>query len=466
MERLIPKDVIGSAERAYLIGIAGVGMSALARVLYHGGMRVSGSDLIESGTTRDLTRSGIPVFIGQREACFGESDLIIYSSAIPRDHVEMRAARQAGIRVCHRAEVLSSLLNRAATSVAVCGTHGKTTTTSMISYVLSEAGRNPTCLVGGDVLNLGTNAILGESKLWISEVDESDRSHMLYSPNYVVLTNLEEDHLDNYADLEDLKMTFRHFIGNAHNPGLIIYNNDDPVLRELVLESGKPRMSFGMTPTADFAAKDIKMTAGGVEFDMCEAGFFATRLRLAVPGKHNVANALAATALLTALGIDADSLETAMARFRGVRRRLEVKWSSDELVVIDDYAHHPTEVEASLAALRSMRRPLTVIFQPHRYSRTRAFLKEFAVALELADNIIVTDIYGAGEINVHGVHSELIVEEIARRGFTKARFVSRADIPSFLESHGEFNGVIAFIGAGNIGECADEFASRIQLTTA
>jgi UDP-N-acetylmuramate--alanine ligase len=264
--RFTDSNLIDNVRRAYLIGIGGVGMSALARVLKHQGLEVSGSDSKESRTTRDLTRAGIRVHIGQSQVGFRDEDLIIYSSAIMPNHIELRAARESGRRVHHRAEVLSSLLNRARTSVAVTGTHGKTTTSSMISFVLAELGKNPTCLVGGDVMNLGTNTVLGNSDLWVSEVDESDKSHELYAPNYTIITNLEEDHIDNYKNLDDLKSSFLRFFENTRNPGLLIYNAEDTVLSKLVLESGKPRLSFGFSEAADFRAERVKMNDFGSEF--------------------------------------------------------------------------------------------------------------------------------------------------------------------------------------------------------
>ncbi len=465
MVRITDSGIIEKAQKAYLIGIGGVGMSALARVLKHQGMKVAGSDSKESRTTRELTSSGIQVFIGQKAANFAEDDLIIYSSAIQDNHVELKAARDSGLTVLHRAQVLSCLLNRARTSVAITGTHGKTTTSSMISYILAEAGKNPTCLVGGDVMNLGTNTVLGNPDLWISEVDESDRSHELYSPNYTIITNLEEDHIDHYKDLEDLRGSFRRFFSNAQNPGLLIYSEDDTGLRNLVLESGKPHLSFGFSPSADFSAQNIRMNDFGSEFDLWECGLFVTRMKLAVPGLHNISNALAALSLLMQIGIDINDAAKALATFKGARRRLEVKWESRDLLVIDDYAHHPTEVRASIRALRQLDRKLTVIFQPHRYSRTRYFMKEFGRAFAEADEVILTDIYGAGEINTDNVTVQCVLEEALAAGHSNVHVVRRDQILNYLASRQGLNGIVAFIGAGDIGEAADEFANRYKNLT-
>ncbi len=462
----IDLDLIAGVRHAYFIGIGGVGMSALARVLKYRGLQVSGSDSRPGATVQELKRDGLQVHIGQTVPALSDADLVIYSSAIHASHIELEAARKAGIRIHHRAEILSSLLNLAKTSIAVTGTHGKTTTSSMISLALSELGKNPTCLVGGEVLNLGTNTVPGNPDLWVSEVDESDKSHELYAPNYAVMTNLEEDHMDNYRDFEELKDSFRRYFSNLRNPGLLVYCEDDPVLKSLVLESAKPRLSFGLSEQADFSAQNIKLTDFGSEFDLYETGFFAGRIRLSVPGFHNITNALGVIAVLSQLGID--PLETAgvLARFRGARRRLEVKWDSDGLMVIDDYAHHPTEVRASIRALRSMGRRLTVIFQPHRYSRTRYFFKAFGRAFDEADEIILTDIYGAGETNCENISVNAIYEEILAAGHPKVQVLGKQTILKYLASRPEAGGVIAFLGAGDIGELADEFTNRFKNVTA
>lgn len=457
-------DLMENFHRAYLIGIGGVGMSALARVLKHQGLAVAGSDSKESKTTRDLNASGIPVFIGQKNIGFNDEDVIIYSSAIDTEHVELKAARQSGKRVLHRAQVLSSLLNRAQTSVAVTGTHGKTTTSSMISFMLSQLGKNPTCLVGGEVMNFGTNTLLGNPDLWISEVDESDKSHEMYAPNYTIVTNLEEDHIDHYKDMNDLQDSFRKFFANTRNPGLLIYSEDDTALRNLVLESGKPRLSFGFSPAADFSAQNIRISDFGSEFDLCESGLYAAHVKLSIPGLHNISNALAALALLSQIGVDLEAAGAALVDFRGARRRLEVKFESPEIMIVDDYAHHPTEVKASIRALRQKQKHLTVVFQPHRYSRTRYFFKEFGRAFSGADEVILTDIYSAGEKNVENINVKCIYDEAVASGHSNVHFVAKKDILNhlFQASH---HGIVAFIGAGDIGELADELAGKFKNLT-
>lgn len=460
--KIVDDNLLKDAHSAYLIGIGGVGMSALARVLKHRGFSVSGSDAKENRTTRALTDEGIPVRIGQDQAGFDDVDVFIYSSAIHEDNREFQIAKASGKKIYHRAQILASLLNQARTSVAVTGTHGKTTTSSMISFVLAELRKQPTCLVGGDVLNFGTNTVLGDPNLWISEVDESDQTHELYAPNYAVITNLEEDHMDHYKDREQLTGSFEKFLSNLRNPGLVVYSADDSVVEQLVRESGKPAMSFGLSGVADLSAQNIEANGYGIAYDLYEMGFFATRVTLCVPGVHNVMNSLAAFGILLQLGLDLEDVKNVLARFRGARRRLEVKWHSDDLMIIDDYAHHPTEVRASLSALSQLGKHLTVIFQPHRFSRTRYFFKQFARAFDDADELILTDIYGAGEANHENVCVDAISREITAAGSVPVTVLPKKAIIEHLLQRSRPNEIIAFLGAGDIGEIADEFALRCK----
>lgn len=457
-----PSSFIFKAKHVFLIGIGGAGMSGVARVLQHMGMRVSGSDSKESQTTRGLALSGVRVLIGQQQVDFQDADVVIYSSAIRPEHLELSAARQMGIPVLHRAEVLSALLNAAKTSVAVTGTHGKTTTSSMISFVLSRLGKKPTCVIGSDMVDFGTNTILGNSDLFVAEVDESDKSHRFYTPNYAVVTNLEEDHIDHYKDLNDLEHCFEDFFRQLHNPGLLVYSGDDPVLERLVAKESIPAVSYGFSTDFDFAAQNVDWNPFGSEFDLHEAGFYAGRMRLSVPGKHNISNALATVAILLHLGIDLEDVAEALSSFRGAKRRLERKWESSDLMIIDDYAHHPTEVRASIRALKQTGKPVTVIFQPHRFSRTHHFCKDFGAAFEDADEVLLTDIYSAGEHNPHGIGIGLIYHHVLESGHPNVRVVPKDGIINYLVNRPHLNGIVAFLGAGDIGEVADEFASRYK----
>lgn len=462
--RRVEHSLLDPSKRIYLVGIGGVGMSGLAKVLRHRGFEVAGSDRVESRLVRELKSLGIPTFVGQREDRFTPRDLVVYSSAIHPDHPEMVFARARGLAVIHRAEALASLLNHAETSVAITGTHGKTTTSSMVSFVLSETGRHPTCLVGGEIANLGTNAILGGNEYFVSEVDESDGSQQCYSPHYAILTNLEEDHMDHYAGLEDLKQSMLNFLSNVNNPGLVVYSNEDAVLREIVPRSGKPHLSFGWTSQADVHAERIRLEGFHSEFDLFHGEFFAGHVLLSVPGAHNVLNALGAIAVLLELGLDLDEILETLFRFRGARRRLEVKLDLDQTIVIDDYAHHPAEVAASLGALSGLGRHLTVVFQPHRFSRTRYLGREFGKVFHQANELILTEIYGAGEKNPDNVTSQLIYDAVREAGHPSAKMMSKEAVIDYLLGQGSQEGLIAFLGAGDIGEVADEFARRLKNT--
>ncbi len=462
--KAIRKSVLDPSRRVYLAGIGGVGMSGLAKLFHHRGFSVTGSDRVESRSVRELKNLGIPVHLGQDENFFTGRDLFVYSSAIKPDHPEMLWAREKNLPIIHRAEALASFFNESETSIAVTGTHGKTTTSSMISYVLSEAGRHPTCLVGGDIANVGTNAILGGNEFFVSEVDESDGSQVCFTPHYAVLTNLEEDHMDHYSDLENLKRAMREFISNMYNPGLVVYSVEDPVLRELVPASGKPYVSFGWSSKADVYAERVRLEGFHSEFDLFHGGFYQGRVLLSIPGAHNILNAMGAIAVLLELGLDFDEITEALFRFRGARRRLEVKLDANEMIVIDDYAHHPAEVSASLRALTNLGKRLTVVFQPHRFSRTQHLSREFGKAFKEADELILTEIYGAGEKNPDHITSAVIYDAVRAENHPAVKMISKSNVIDYLLT-GEFpkrDGVIAFLGAGDIGEVADEFSRRVR----
>lgn len=460
--KIIHEDLIQNSHEAYLIGIGGAGMSGLARLLKHLGLSVSGSDAKESHATQALQQSGIRVQIGQKSVGFGKADLIIYSTAISKDQIELKEARRLGRKVHHRAEILASLLNRAETSIGVLGTHGKTTTSAMISYVLSKIGANPTCFVGSEMLNFNTNIVAGGRDYWVCEVDESDSSHEFYSPNYAIITNLEPEHLDHYNTWENLTQSFRRFLSQVHNPGLISYWGDDPFLSSLVKESGRPHVSFGFSEHCVYSAQNIRLYPFSGEFDLYESGLYGISMKLSVPGRHNIANALATLSILLHLGFDLEEVCDALSTFKGTRRRMEVKCQTPQFLVLDDYAHHPTEVKAVLRALRDAGKYVRVIFQPHRFTRTKNLCREFAHAFDDAQEVILTDIYSAGETDPGGVGVELIYQEVLKAGHPQVAIVHKEQIiPRLLENPLRDGGVMVFMGAGDIGEIANEFVGHI-----
>ncbi len=460
---IVHEDIVVGCREAYLIGIGGAGMSGLARILKHLGLAVGGSDRKESSVTRNLRNNGIGVRIGQEEIGLGSADLVIYSSAISKNHLELAEARRLGRKVYHRAEVLASLMNHADTALGVLGTHGKTTTSAMLSFVLSRIGADPTCFVGSDMINFGTNVVAGGRKYWVSEVDESDSSHEYYAPHYAVITNLEPEHMEHYQSWENLQGSFRRFLAQLHHPGLVAYFGNDPVLCQIVKESGRPSVRFGFTEDCDFTAQNVRPLPYGSEFDLWEEGFFSRSVRLSVPGRHNVANALAVISLLSQMGFDMDLAADILSEFKGTKRRMEVKWQSSQFIVLDDYAHHPTEVKAVLKALRETGKYVRVIFQPHRFSRTQHLYRDFAHAFDDADEVLLTDIYSAGEDNPYGISVDRIAQEVVASGHSNVRIVHREQIIPYLQTHPLVDGVMVFMGAGDIGELANEFVGGIGI---
>ncbi len=453
------QDFLKAGKRAYLIGVGGVGMSGLALTLKHLGLQVSGSDAKSNRFTSDLTRAGIPVSVGHDLTHVYNQDFVIYSSAVSVKNPERREAILRGVPLFHRAEVLSAIMNQAI-SVAVTGTHGKTTTSAMIGFLMMRSGLKPTCVVGGHVIDFEANVLLGDPHLIVAEVDESDKTQLFFQPDYTVLTNLEEDHLDTYQNMDNLKASFKDFVSHLKTTGHVIYSGHDDNLKEIVDEMPR-RADFGFSRKFTYGAEDVALQGFGSRFVLYEKGERAGEVKLSVPGKHNILNALGAIAVLRQFGVSIQCILTALPDFRGVGRRLEIKHESERFLVIDDYAHHPTEVEASLQAIRTLKKPTTVIFQPHRYSRTKYLASAFAKAFYLADRLILTDIYGAGEENVDQIEVEDLYDMIKETNHPNVSIVSKDKLLEHLCSDETLRGTVAFLGAGDITEIANEFAKRI-----
>lgn len=456
------QSLFGNVRKVYLVGIGGAGMSGLARILKSLGFEVSGSDLKATPIVDQLRQEGIAVTTGQEKPGCEGVDLLIYSSAISPKHIEMRYAQEKGIKICHRAQALAAVFNQSETSIAITGTHGKTTTSAMVSFLLAKLGKSPTSFVGSEMLNFGSNILSGANRYFVAEVDESDRTHELFSPNYAIITNLEMDHHESYESMDALGESFRKFLKRFHFPGLAVHCGDDAFLHQVVKSSGKPSLSYGLQETNDFSARNVDFLSFGSEFDLYEGEFFLTRIRMSVPGIHNIYNAMGALIVCLQLGFDLNLLKEAIAEFRGTRRRLEIKYENEAVTVVDDYAHHPTEITASLRALQSSGRKVVTIFQPHRYSRVRHLFREFADALNEAQEVLLTDIYAAGELNPDNVSIEMIYEEARKQGVQRITMVRKKDLIPTLLQRRVSNEVIAFLGAGDIGEIADEFVSSYR----
>ncbi|MBI5265892.1 MAG: UDP-N-acetylmuramate--L-alanine ligase [candidate division Zixibacteria bacterium] len=402
--------MFGKIRRLYFVGIGGAGMSGIAEILFNLGYQISGSDHTPSEVTEYLSGRGIAVHHDHRASNLDAADVVVISSAVGEDNPEVVEARRRGIPVIKRAEMLGELM-RLKYSIGIAGTHGKTTTTSMIGRILQVANLKPTIIVGGVVAELGTGASLGTGEHLVAEADEYDRSFLAMFPSLAVVTNLEADHLDCYRDLEDLTGAFLAYMNRVPFYGQVVISADDPVLSSLQTRIARPHVTFGFSVDADYRAVSEKLEEMGSTFSVYGKGDLLGEIQLHVPGRHNILNALAAIATCRELDVAFEIIADALRGFTGVSRRFEFIGKERGITVVDDYAHHPTEIHATLEAanLRKAGRTL-VIFQPHLFSRTRDFLKDFADSLSIADVALLVDIYPAREKPIPGVTSEEIVK--------------------------------------------------------
>jgi UDP-N-acetylmuramate--alanine ligase len=443
----------------HFVGIGGAGMSGIALVLHKRGFRVTGSDLKPSRYVSLLEEAGIPVSIGHRAANLDSPDVVVISSAIPAHNVELQEARRRGIMVVKRAQALAWLM-QSGRGLAVCGTHGKTTTTSMISQVLVEAGHDPTFLVGGELNDMGSNARHGEGELVVCEADESDGSLLLLKPKIAVLTNIELDHHSHYLHVEDVQEVFRAFVGDLPPDGLLVYCAEDHRVRVLAAQAPCRTRSYGIGPGADYQAQAVVARSPGNSFEVWRDRQRLARVTLRVPGRHNVLNALACFAVLTELGAPSEQIVPVLQSFSGAVRRFQFKGRRDGVTVVDDYAHHPTELKATLTAAREGDWSRVIaVFQPHLYSRTEFLHNEFAEALLEADVAVVTDVYGAREDPKPGVSGKLIVDGILRLDKSKPviylpRLGSIVDYLSTFACPGD---LVLTLGAGDVNRVGERF---------
>lgn len=332
----------------------------------------------------------------------------------------------------------------------------------MVSYLMDRLDYHPTCFVGGVIRNLGDNVVPGEQKWIVAEVDESDGSHLLFSPDYAILTNLEEDHLDYYANLEDIKKRFRQFLANLKPESVVVYCGDCPNLSEVMREVPQRKISYGFGNGADFSAEKVMPMGMASSYRLFYRGEFLCDVSIGIPGRHNVSNSLAAVALLSSMGVSVKDAVKYLPEFCGAKRRLEIKWDNEGLMVVDDYAHHPTEVRASLSALKAFGRTITCVFQPHRYSRVVSLANSFGSAFQDADEVIVTGIYGAGESNVNSVDASLISDAMRQAGHPHVLQMPKEKVIRYLRDRNVRNQVVAFLGAGDITEVADHFVQSLK----
>jgi UDP-N-acetylmuramate--alanine ligase len=445
----------------HMIGIGGAGMSGIAEVLARRGNSVTGSDLKESPYTRRLREAGITVYIGHAPDQVGDADRVVISTAIPKTNPELLQARRRSIPVIPRAAALAWIL-QGSRSVAVAGTHGKTTTTSMTAHVLEALGENPTALVGGELNDIGSNVAFGRSDLVVAEADESDRSFLYLRPQAAVVTNIEFDHPDFYSSLDDVVETFEQFVRSLPEDGHLVVCADDPSCLKVAAEAPCPITTYGIG-SGDLRADIVSPSS----YVLVEAGERRGEVELRVYGRHNVLNSLAATGVARWLGHQAYEAASTLQDFGGVRRRFQLKGEQAEVRVVDDYAHHPTELSATLAAARSTMPGygrVIAVFQPHRYSRTRALYREFGAAFSSADAVLVTEVYSAGEMPQPGVNGKLIVDAICEtRGHPEVYYIPQQDaIPAVLQNVLRRGDLVLTLGAGDISKAGVDLLGILE----
>lgn len=447
----------------HLIGIGGIGMSGIAQLLLSRGFVVSGSDAKVSRITEELVKNGAGVSIGHSRDNLGSAEVVVYSSAIKDDNPELEEARKRGLKIMKRAEALA-LLMQDETVITVTGSHGKTTTSSLVSYLLLEAGLKPTLAVGGILRNIESNASMGGGSFFVAEADESDGSFLYYNPKYSIITNIDYEHLDYYKSFDNALKAFREFLSRTREDGLAILCSDDHNLREMAKECRGNQVLFGLQDGAQIYPRNIQIKGLSSEFDCFYSSKLVGRFALELGGLHNISNALSVIALGLELGIGSEVIKKALAGYKGSKRRLEVKFRSDDYLLVDDYGHHPTEIKASLAALKNIEsRRLIVVFQPHRFSRTKLLLDEFAVSFELSDQVIITDIYPAGEPPIPGVTGELLCERIKSLGRCKeVIFVHKEEIAARLLGSMKPGDLVVTMGAGDIVKVNDELVEALK----
>jgi UDP-N-acetylmuramate--alanine ligase len=458
-----------TAEHVHFIGIGGYGMSAIARVMLEMGYEVSGSDVAPQELTEKLAAKGAQIYIGHEPVHVQGADLVVYSTALPKDNVERVAAEQLNIPILHRSQMLARLLNMRK-GVAVAGAHGKTTTSSMIALVMEKCGLDPTYIIGGEIVNLGTNAKAGKGDYVVAEADESDGSFLQYQPAVAVVTNIEPDHLENYSgDFERLKEAYVSFLQNVREDGYAVLGTDDENVRSILPKvQGIRLVTFGLEGgsefAADFTAADVQLGDRCASFTVRKKGDTIGRITLSVPGRHNVYNALATVIVCLEAGIPFEQIADAIREFRGAKRRFQVHAEVEGMMVIDDYAHHPTEIQATIQAAKATGKRIIAVFQPQRYTRTYFLLDAFSRAFGDADEVIITDIYSpAGEQRIEGVTAQKLADLIAENSNPNVTYVpTKEEVLDRLIQKIKPGDLVLTMGAGDIWKTADSLARLLR----
>jgi len=454
--------VLGRTRRVHFVGIGGIGMSGIAELLANLGYAVSGSDEKRSAVTARLETLGIRIAQGHDAANVGDADVVVVSAAVRTGNPEVREAARRQIPVIPRAEMLAELM-RLRFSIAVAGSHGKTTTTSMIALVLERAGLDPTAVIGGRLSAFGSNARLGSGELMVAEADESDRSFLKLFPTIAVMTNIDHEHLENYGGFDDLQQAFVDFANKVPFYGGVIACADDPNLAAVLPRITRRVTTYALEAKADISASRVALGPFAATATVAGHG----ELSLKVPGRHNLQNALAAVAVGLELGLPFERIAAGLAEFRGAERRFEVKGEPAGILVVDDYGHHPTEIAAVIAAAKTLNRRIVLAFQPHRYTRTAALMHAFGPALAGADHIVLTDIYGAGEDEMPGVTIDALAAAVRRSTTAPVDVVGRVDdVAGALARLARRGDVVLTLGAGSIGSVAAALVETLAANAA
>ncbi|HEX8558347.1 MAG TPA: UDP-N-acetylmuramate--L-alanine ligase [Pyrinomonadaceae bacterium] len=450
----------------HFVGVGGIGMSGIAEVLLNMGFRVSGSDLRRSDVTARLESLGAKIYEGHAAEHVSGAHVVVRSTAVRGDNPEVLEARRRSIPVIPRAEMLGELMRLKPHTVAVAGSHGKTTTTSMIATVLAHANLDPTVVVGGVVGAMGSNARLGKSDLMVVEADESDRSFLMLTPTFAVVTNIDREHMESYSDMDDVRKSFADFVNKVPFYGASVLCLDDPHVQAVIPEVVRRRITYGLSAQADIAAREVRYDKQfGSVYQARLMGEPVGEVSLRVPGLHNIYNSLAAIAIGLELEVPFATITKALSEFTGVNRRFQFKGDAGGVIVVDDYGHHPTEIRATLVAakLGAAGRRMVVLFQPHRYSRTQDLMDEFARSFNNADVLMVTDVYAASERPIEGVSGSALVEAVSRFGHKDARYAgSVEDATRALLEEVRDGDMVITLGAGNVYRAGEQLVELLK----
>jgi UDP-N-acetylmuramate--alanine ligase len=450
----------------HFIGIGGVGMSGLASIFLHRGYKISGSDISESDRTIELSNCGALISIGHHASNIPEAaGRVIVSTAIAKDNPELLAAKDRGLPIIHRSDLLAELFPDFKQGIAVAGCHGKTTVSSMLATVLKASQKDPTCVIGGYVDALNSNSSTGNSDIFVAEADESDATFLKYFPQFGVITNIDNDHMDHYSSLDAIVKAFEVFAGHIAEDGTLYYCADDPISRNIAFPAHLRTVTYGITIPADLMAENIEYLPYGSKFDLSQGGEIKGSFFLSIPGRHNILNALPVIGFCLDIGMTITEIQEALKHFTGAGRRFEIKGEFDGVTVIDDYGHHPNEIKATLEAARSIgARRVVVVFQPHRYSRTLFLSQEFGRCFDFCDKLFITDIYAASEQPIPGVTSKVILDHMPVSHRRKVKMVKSVDdVKYHLLNFVEPGDVVFTMGAGNVTHIGPEFLESMRL---